>query len=140
MKLTFDLANRDQANAGLSISAREFLELEGVCRAAARGPKAVEELACPERFEKALKNLVVALLNADPEEAGVWAKVLTKQVGSRIAHRAFERLRDNNAKALASWTWKEPIKWESPSSAQQRQKAKTEVTNADLRGGRKQIP
>jgi hypothetical protein len=39
----------------------------------------------PENFEEALKKLVAAPFNAEPEEAGVWAGVLTKQVGSRTA-------------------------------------------------------
>jgi hypothetical protein len=101
MKLTFNLANRDQALAGLSISAREFLELEGVTCAAEVGLKAVLGLLLPDNFEDALKNLVAALLNADPKEAGVWAELLTKKVGSRTAHRAFKRLRENNAQAIS---------------------------------------
>jgi hypothetical protein len=114
MKLIFNLANPAQRAAGLSISARKFLELEGVACSAEGGPKAIPGLAFPENFEDALKSLVAALLNADPEDAAAWAEVLTKQVGGRTAHRAFERLRENNAQALASWTWKEPIAWEAP--------------------------
>jgi hypothetical protein len=33
---------------------------------------------------------------------------------TNVALDAFERLRDNNAKALASWIWQEPIEWELP--------------------------
>jgi hypothetical protein len=90
LKLTFDLANPAHAVAGPSISAREFLGLEGVACPSKGRPNAA--LASPESFEEALKNLVAALLNADPKEASVWTEVLTKQVGSYAAHRAFERL------------------------------------------------
>src|SRR5262249_53548809 len=114
MKLTFNLADRDQALAGLSISAGEFLELEGITCAIEGEPKAAETMAVSDSFEETMKNLVVALLNADPKEAAVWTEALTKQVGSCIARRAFERLRDNNANALAAWAWKERIEWELP--------------------------
>jgi hypothetical protein len=112
MKLTFNLADPTQAVAGLSISARQFLDLEGVFSAAEGRPCRIEDPVFPESFEAALKNLVAALLNANPKEAGFWAVVLTKQVGSCTALRAFERLRDNNAKAIAAWVWQEPIEWE----------------------------
>lgn len=112
MKLAFNLANRAQSLFGLRISAQEFLELEGVSCAAYGGPLAVEGLVSPESFEEVLKSLLTAMVNRDDEQTNLWREVLTKQVGSHTAQRAFERLRDQNAEALATWPWGEPIEWE----------------------------
>ena len=92
--------------------AQEFLELEGVSRAAYGGPLAVEGLAFPSSFEEALKSLLAAMVNRDDKEIQLWLEVLIKQVGNNSAQKAFERLRERNAEALATCAWGEPIEWE----------------------------